>query len=68
MAEHVSISELRSILGPSAESMADAEVEAMRAEYERMAEVLFDQMMEDGRDGLEEARWDTHFRLTGRAE
>jgi hypothetical protein len=68
MAERVSVNECRAILGASAESLTDAEVEAMRDELERTADVLYEQMVEEGADGLEAARWDTHFRLTGEGQ
>jgi hypothetical protein len=48
--------------------MTDAEIETMRDELERTADVLFDQIVEGGRDGLEAARWDSHFRETGEGE
>ncbi len=61
----VSIGECRQILEESADQMTDAEVEAVRDEYERIADVLFDQIVQKGKNGSEDARWDTHFRLTG---
>lgn len=68
MAEKVSVDECRELLGASAEAMTDAEIEMMRGEYERTADVLFDQMVESGAEGLEDARWNTHFRRTGEGE
>jgi hypothetical protein len=68
MAEKVSVDECRAILGASADTMTDAEIERMRDELERTADVLFDQMVEGGREGLEAARWDSHFRETGEGE
>jgi hypothetical protein len=65
MKNRVSIGECRAILGESADTMTDAEIEAMRDDLERTADVLFDQMVEGGREGLEAARWDSHFRETG---
>jgi len=68
MKERVSVDECRAILGASADTMTDAEIEAMRDELERTADVLFDQMVEGGQDGLVAARWDSHFRETGEGE
>lgn len=67
-ANRVGIEECRKILGSTAETMTDAEIEALRDDLERTAEMLFDEMAEQGQDGLSAARWDTHFRLTGEAE
>ena len=64
----MSIEECRKILGASADALKDAQIEALRDDYERIADVLFDQIVEQGREGLEAARWDTHFRLTGDGE
>jgi len=68
MKKRVSVDECRAILGASADTMTDAEIESMRDELERTADVLFDQIVEGGRDGLEAARWDSHFRETGEGE
>ena len=46
MKERVSVDECRAILGASADTMTDAEIEAMRDELERTADVLSDQMVE----------------------
>ena len=64
----VSIEECRRILGDSAESMTDAEIEKMRGDLERTADVLYTQMVEAGRNGLEMQRWLSHFRETGEGE
>jgi hypothetical protein len=55
MKKRVSVDECRAILGESADTMTDAEIETMRDELERTADVLFDQMVEGGREGLEAA-------------
>jgi hypothetical protein len=68
MKKRVGVDECRAILGESADTMTDGEIETMRDELERTADVLFDQMVEGGREGLEAARWDTHFRETGEGE
>jgi hypothetical protein len=57
VADKVSIEECRRILGSSAESLTDAEVETMRDDLERTADVLYMQMTEAGRAGLEAQRW-----------
>ena len=66
MADRISVGECRAILGASAEGLTDTEIETMRDEFERTADVLYAQMVEEGRDGLDAARWDTHFRMTGK--
>jgi hypothetical protein len=48
--------------------MTDAEVEKMRDDLERTADVLYTQMVEGGRNGLEMQRWLSHFRETGEGE
>jgi hypothetical protein len=68
MTGKVDIEECRAILGESADGMTDAEVETMRDELERTADVLFDQMVAGGREGLYVARRDSHFRETGEGE
>ena len=68
MKKRVSVDECRAILGASADTMTDAEIETMRDDLEHTADVLFDQMVEGGREGLEAARWDSHFRQTGEGE
>lgn len=68
MADKVSIEECRRILGSSAENMTDAEVEKMRDGLEQTADVLYTQMVEAGRNGLEMQRWLSHFRETGEGE
>jgi hypothetical protein len=65
MADKVSIEECRRILGSSAESMTDADIEKMRDNLENTADVLYTQMVEAGRNGLEMQRWLSHFRQTG---
>ena len=64
----VSVDECRTILGATGEGMTDAQIEAMRDELERTADVLYDQMVELGPNGLEAARWATYFRETGEGE
>jgi hypothetical protein len=64
----VSIEECRAILGSSANRMTDAEIETMRDDLERTADVFFEQMVEGGREGLIAARWDSHIRRTGEGE
>jgi hypothetical protein len=64
----VSIEECRRILGSSAESLSDAEVETMRDDLERTADVLYTQMAEAGRNGLEAQRWMSYVRETGDIE
>ena len=64
----VSIAECRRILGESAEGMTDQQVEGMRAELERTADVMFDAMIEAGKNGLEAARWISYARETGEVE
>ena len=68
MKNRVSVDECRAILGASADTMTDADIETMRDELERTADVLFDQIVEGGREGLYSARWDSHFRVTGEGE
>ena len=68
MKSHVSIEECRTILGGNADGMTDEQIESMRSDLERMADVLFDQMVELGPNGLEAARWATYFRETGEIE
>jgi hypothetical protein len=68
VADKVSIEECRRILGSSAENMTDAEVEKMRDGLEQTADVLYTQMVEAGRNGLEMQRWLSHFRETGEGE
>jgi hypothetical protein len=68
MKERASVAECRAILGASADTMTDEEIETMRNELELTANVLFDQMVEGGREGLEAARWDSHFRETGEGD
>jgi hypothetical protein len=68
MTKQVSTEECRRILGVSANGMTDAEVETMRDELERTADMLFNQIAEGGREGLYEARRDSHFRETGEGE
>jgi hypothetical protein len=68
VADKVSIEECRRILGSSAENMTDAEVEKMRDGLEQTADVLYRQMVEAGRNGLEMQRWLSHFRETGEGE
>ena len=67
-AHRLSVEECREILGQTEGAMTDAEIETLRNELERVAEVLLDEVTEKGREGLLPARWDTHFRLTGEAE
>jgi hypothetical protein len=64
----VSVTECRAILGSEANGSTDEEIETIRDGLERTADVLFAQMVEEGRSGLDAARWDTHFRLTGKGE
>jgi len=68
MSKHMSVPKAREILGMSASEMSDEEIEGLVNDLERVADVLFDCMVLEGRIGLEGARWDTHFRLTGEAE
>lgn len=68
MKRHVSIHECREILGITTEHMTDTDIEQLRTEYERIAEVLFELMVHEWREGLEGARWDSYFRETGEAE
>jgi hypothetical protein len=68
MTIRVGVGECRTILGTSAVGLTDAEVETMRDELERTADVLFDQMVAGGREGLYIARRDSHFRETGEGE
>ena len=68
MPDKVSTEECRRILGTSAESMTDAEIEAMRDNLENTADVLYTQMVEAGRNGLEGQRWLSYFRETGKGE
>ncbi len=64
MADKVSIEECRRILGDSAESMTDAEVEGC-ATTRAHRRSLYTQMVEAGRNGLEAQRWLSYFRETG---
>jgi hypothetical protein len=68
VADKVSIEECRRLLGISAENMTDAEVEKMRDGLEQTADVLYTQMVEAGRNGLEMQRWLSHFRETAEGE
>lgn len=68
MADKVSIAECRRILGNSANSLSDTEVEAMRDDLERTANVLYDQMREAANANLDAVRWLAHFQHTGEAE
>jgi hypothetical protein len=64
----IPIDECRRILGGSAYSMTDAEIEVMRDNLERTADALYTQMVEAGRNGLDAQRWLSHFRQTGDGE
>jgi hypothetical protein len=72
MADKVSIAECRRILGNSADGMADAEIEAMRDDLERTANVLYDQMAEEvaqqGMQGIQRIHWAAYFQQTGEGE
>jgi len=64
----VSVEECRRILGAFAEGMTDYQIEAIRGDLERVADTLHTQMMEAGPNGLQAARWASHFRETGEFE
>ena len=61
----IPIDECRRILGSSADGMTDTEIEAMRDNLERTADVLYTQMVEAGRNGLDAQRWLSYLRETG---
>ena len=64
----VSVRSARRILGSSADGKTDAEIEVMRDNLENTADILYTQMIEAGRNGLEMQRWLSHFRETGEWE
>jgi hypothetical protein len=68
MTEKVSIEECRRILGSSADSMTDAEVEAIRDDLERTGDTLYTQMTEAVRADIDAVRWFSHFQQTGEGE
>ena len=51
MSEHVSIEECRRILGASAETMTDAQIESLRDDLERVAGLLHEEMTQVLRTG-----------------
>jgi len=57
MADKVSIAECRRILGNSTDTLTDAEVETMRDDLERTANVLFDQIKEAANANLGAVQW-----------
>lgn len=69
MAEKVSIAECRRMLGSSADGMTDIEIEVMRDDLERTANLLFDQMREEvATHGIQRIHWDAYFQQTGEGE
>lgn len=68
MASKLPIQDCREILGHSADRMTDEQIENLRDEVDCLANVMYEEFVKRGPDGLEVARWDSHFRLTGRGE
>jgi hypothetical protein len=58
----------REILGCSALGLTDQQIDDLRDELHCLANVLYEQIVKTGREGLEAARWSTHLRLTGEGE
>ena len=68
MAERMSIEKCRNILGDSARSATNAEIAALVADTERIADALYTQLTEAARADIEAVRWHSHFAETGEAE
>jgi len=64
----MTIQECRETLGASAEGMTDAEIETMRDDLTRMADVLYEQLKERASKDTEAVHWAAHFQQTGEGE